>query len=137
MPTLNQITIQGNLTRDPEFRDVGRSRVCNITIGSNRSYKDKSDEWQTETTFVDIKAWGEAAGALDGLHKGDEIIVRKGALKQDTWADRNTGARRTKLYVLAFEIERGRQRGDRASARQAAPDDQPHDYDGDPSDIPF
>src|SRR5690348_17891469 len=55
--SLNQVTLMGNLTRDPELRQTpsGQS-VCSFSLALNRSYKDQAGEWQEATDYIDIVA---------------------------------------------------------------------------------
>jgi single-strand DNA-binding protein len=56
--SLNQVTILGNLTRDPELRTAPNGqKVCSFSIALNRSYK-SDGEWKEATDFMDIVAWG-------------------------------------------------------------------------------
>ena len=56
--SINQVTLMGNLTRDPELRQTPNGNsVCSFSLALNRSYKDGSGEWQEVTDYIDIVAW--------------------------------------------------------------------------------
>ncbi|MEK9195989.1 MAG: single-stranded DNA-binding protein, partial [Patescibacteria group bacterium] len=55
--SFNQVTLMGNLTRDPELRQIpsGQS-VCSFSLALNRSYKGSDGEWQEVTDYVNVVA---------------------------------------------------------------------------------
>ena len=101
--SLNQVTLMGNLTRDPELRQIpsGQS-VCSFSLALNRSYKDSADEWQEATDFIDIVAWaalGERVAQY--LTKGRRCLVQ-GRLQSRSWEQ--DGQKRNKVEVLANDV---------------------------------
>ena len=102
--SLNQVTLMGNLTRDPEVRQTpsGQS-VASFSLALNRSYKDqKTNEWVETTDYVDIVAWGplgERVGQY--LSKGRRCLVQ-GRLQSRSWEQ--DGQKRNKLEVLANDV---------------------------------
>ena len=101
--SLNQVTLMGNLTRDPELRDTpsGQS-VTSFSLALNRSYKDSSGEWQEATDYVDIVAWGPLAERVSQyLSKGRRCLVQ-GRLQSRNWEQ--DGQKRSKVEVLASDV---------------------------------
>lgn len=101
--SLNQVTLMGNLTRDPELRQIpsGQS-VCSFSLALNRSYKDSSGEWQEATDFIDVVAWaalGERVAQY--LSKGRRCLVQ-GRLQSRSWEQ--DGQKRNKVEVLASDV---------------------------------
>ncbi|HEX3568619.1 MAG TPA: single-stranded DNA-binding protein [Candidatus Saccharimonadales bacterium] len=101
--SLNQVTLMGNLTRDPEVRQTpsGQS-VCSFSLALNRSYKDQSGEWQEATDYIDVVAWGplgERVGQY--LKKGSRTLVQ-GRLQSRSWEQE--GQKRSKVEVLANDV---------------------------------
>lgn len=101
--SLNQVTLMGNLTRDPELRQIpsGQS-VCSFSLALNRSYKDSAGEWQEATDFIDIVAWaalGERVAQY--LTKGRRCLVQ-GRLQSRSWEQ--DGQKRNKVEVLASDV---------------------------------
>jgi single-strand DNA-binding protein len=97
MTHLNKIILQGNLTRDPEYKNVGDSGLCTFAVATNRKYKD-----QEEVCFTDIVVWGKLAEICSKyLHKGSKALV-EGRLKLDTWEQE--GKKRSKHVVVANEV---------------------------------
>jgi single-strand DNA-binding protein len=98
---INDVQIVGNLVRDPEVRHTPKGTpVVNVSLGVNEAYT-IDDEKRKVTTFVDVQVWGASAENLARLvRKGEEIFV-KGALRQETWDDKDTGKSRSKLLIKA------------------------------------
>ena len=78
--SLNQVTLMGNLTRDPELRQTpsGQS-VTSFSLALNRSYKDASGEWQEATDYVDIVCWGPLAERVAMSSPGSAAKSQLGA----------------------------------------------------------
>ncbi len=101
--SLNQVTLMGNLTRDPELRQIpsGQS-VCSFSLALNRSYKDQSGEWQEATDFIDVTAWaGLGERVAQYLSKGRRCLVQ-GRLQSRSWEQ--DGQKRSKVEVLANDV---------------------------------
>jgi single-strand DNA-binding protein len=101
--SLNQVTLLGNLTRDPELRQTpsGQS-VTSFSLALNRSYKDQSGEWREASDFIDVVAWGPLAERVtDFLRKGSKALVT-GRLQQRSWEQ--DGQKRSKVEVLAQDV---------------------------------
>lgn len=100
--SLNKCFMIGNLTRDPELRKLARSgtSVCDMTIAVNRKHGEQDD-----TAFVDVTIWGKLADNCNRyLAKGSQVLV-EGYLKQESWEDKQTGAKRSKLKIVAETIQ--------------------------------
>ncbi|HEY9714233.1 MAG TPA: single-stranded DNA-binding protein [Chroococcales cyanobacterium] len=101
--SLNQVTLMGNLTRDPELRQTPTGQnVCSFSLALNRSYKDSSGEWQEATDYIDIVAWGPLAERVSQyLTKGRRCLVQ-GRLQSRSWEQE--GQKRSKVEVLANDV---------------------------------
>ena len=102
---MNNVTLVGNLTREPEIRFFqGDKSVVNTGLAINKSFKNASGEWQEETDFVDLSIWQNAGAenVANSLSKGDRVIVA-GVLKQNTWQT-DSGENRSKIEVTVLEI---------------------------------
>ena len=102
---MNQATIAGNLTRDPEVRHLSSGRcVASLCIANTKHYRKKDGEKAEATTFVDVTIWDKGAElAAEHLKKGTAVLV-EGRLKEDKWQDKETQANRSKLTITAFKI---------------------------------
>lgn len=115
--SLNQVFLMGNLTRDPDLRQIpsGQS-VCSFSLALNRSYKDQSGDWQEATDYVDIVAWAQLGERVaQYLTKGRRCLVQ-GRLQSRSWEQ--DGQKRSKLEVIASDVtfldSRGSFSGDEA-----------------------
>jgi len=101
--SLNQVTLMGNLTRDPELRQTPTGQnVTSFSLALNRSYKDQSGEWQEATDYIDIVAWGPLAERVSQyLTKGRRCLVQ-GRLQSRSWEQE--GQKRSKVEVLANDV---------------------------------
>lgn len=102
--SFNQVTLMGNLTRDPELRSTpsGQS-VCSFSLALNRSYKDNSSgEWKEATDYVDVTAWaGLGERVAQYCQKGKQVLV-SGRLQSSSWEQ--DGAKRSKVEVVANDV---------------------------------
>lgn len=101
--SLNQVTLMGNLTRDPELRQTPSGQnVTSFSLALNRSYKDQSGEWQEVTDYIDIVCWGGLAERVaQYLTKGRRCLVQ-GRLQSRSWEQ--DGQKRSKVEVLANDV---------------------------------
>lgn len=107
MASYNRVILIGNLTRDPEVKYIPSGlAVADFGLAVNRQSTDKStNERKEEVTFVDITLWGrEAELAGEYLAKGRSVLV-EGRLQMDSWDDKQTGQKRTKLKVVGDRIQ--------------------------------
>jgi single-strand DNA-binding protein len=119
MANLNKVLLLGNVTRDPEVRYTPKgSAVCDLGIAVNRAYTTDSGEKREEVTFVDVTLWGRTAEvASEYLKKGRPVFI-EGRLQMDSWDDKQTGQKRTRLRVVAenMQLLGGRPQGGTADA---------------------
>ena len=101
MASFNKVILLGNLTRDPEVRYTPKgTAVADLGIAINRTYTAENGEKREEVTFVDVTFWGRTAeNAGQYLKKGRPIFV-EGRLQLDSWDDKQSGQKRTKLKVV-------------------------------------
>lgn len=106
MASFNKVILLGNLTRDPEVRYTPKgSAVCDLGIAVNRQYTLDSGEKREEVTYVDVVLWSRLAEiAGEYLKKGRPVFV-EGRLQMDTWDDKQTGQKRTKLRVIGETMQ--------------------------------
>lgn len=103
----NDCVFIGNLTRDVEIKNTKTGyKIAALSLAINDSYKPKdSDNWiEKPVVYLDFEAWGDVASNLENLRKGSKISVQCEA-KVDSWDDKTTGAKRSKVVfkVLKFE----------------------------------
>jgi len=106
MASFNKVILLGNLTRDPEVRYTPKgSAVCDLGVAVNRVYTTDSGEKREEVTFVDVVLWARLAEiAGEYLKKGRPVFI-EGRLQMDSWDDKQTGQKRTKLRVVGESMQ--------------------------------
>ncbi len=99
----NNITIVGNVTRDPELRYLtSGTALAQLGVAVNRRYQ-QNGEWQEETSFFDVVCWRDLADNVsESISKGDRIIVT-GRLEQRSWETQD-GDKRSKVEIVADEV---------------------------------
>lgn len=105
MANVNQVLLVGRLTRDVETRSLNSGEtLANIGFCVNNRKK-QGDEWVDDPVFVDVTAWGRTAeNAAKYLSKGSQAYI-SGRLVLDQWNDKNTGEKRSKLKIVAEDIQ--------------------------------
>ena len=102
MANYNKVILIGNLTRDPELRYTAKGvAIATIGLAVNRSWRDSaSGELKEEVTFVDIESFGKQAETLGQYMKKGSPLMVEGRLRLDTWEDKQTNQKRSKLRVV-------------------------------------
>lgn len=159
MASFNKVILLGNLTRDPEVRYTPKgTAVADLGIAVNRTYTAENGEKREEVTFVDVTFWGRTAeNAGQYLKKGRPVFV-EGRLQLDSWDDKQSGQKRSKLKVVGellqflggarpdggggeheLEESRGGPSGGSSSGRPTAPPPKRSNAPSEPDDddIPF
>ncbi|HEY5791649.1 MAG TPA: single-stranded DNA-binding protein [Chthoniobacterales bacterium] len=106
MANLNKVQLIGNLTRDPEVKYTPKGMaVTELGMAINRYYTPDGGERREETTFIDITLWGKQAElAGQYLKKGRPVYI-EGRLQMDTWEDKQSGQKRSKLRVVGENMQ--------------------------------
>ncbi|MEO7904510.1 MAG: single-stranded DNA-binding protein [Candidatus Saccharimonadales bacterium] len=97
--SINQVILMGRLTRDPEIRTTTTGKtIASFSIAVDRGGQEDAAD------FFDVTAW-EKLGELVNqyLSKGRRCLVQ-GRLRQDSWDDKETGKKRTKVEVVATDV---------------------------------
>lgn len=164
MPNLNRVMLMGNLTRDPEIKYTPKgTAIAQIGLAVNRVYSlPDSGEKREEVTFIDVEAYGKQAETIGEYCKKGRPLYVEGRLRLDTWDDKASGQKRSKLKVVleSFQFLGSREGGpggggggsaDYADSHAAPPPSQQQhrapsraprppadpDLDAQPDDIPF
>jgi single-strand DNA-binding protein len=153
MASFNKVILLGNLTRDPEVRYTPKgSAVCDLGLAVNRQYTLDNGEKREEVTFVDVVLWARLAEiAGEYLKKGRPVFI-EGRLQLDTWDDKTSGQKRSKLRVIGETMQllgsrpggstgggeaTDEERPARASAKPSAPPKAAAPAEPDDDEIPF
>ena len=102
---LNQALLIGNLGQDPEIRHAkSGDQVATLSIATNRKWKDKSGQYQEETEWHRVTAWGAAAEFCGKyLRKGDKVYV-SGRIHTRKWKDQS-GNDRYATEIIANDVK--------------------------------
>lgn len=101
MANFNKVILAGNLTRDPEMRYTPKgTAVAKFGLAVNRKWKAETGELKEEVTFVDIEAWSSQAETIGKYLKKGRPILLEGRLRYDSWDDKQTNQKRSRLVVV-------------------------------------
>jgi len=112
--SINRVLITGNLTRDPELRATGSGMsVLKMGVAVNdRRKNQQSGEWEEVPNFIDVVVFGTRGESLSRfLSKGSKVAI-EGKLRWSSWEDKDSGAKRSKVEVIADDIEFMSSRGE-------------------------
>lgn len=123
MANFNKVILAGNLTRDPELRYTPKgTAVARLGMAINRTWTAENGEKREEVTFVDVDAFGRQAEVISQYCKKGRPLLVEGRLKLDTWDDKQTGQKKSKLGVVleSFSFLDSGSRGDASGSSPAA-----------------
>lgn len=97
--SINQVILMGRLTRDPEQRTTSTGKtIASFSLAVDRGGQDD------QADFFDVTAWEKLAElVVQYLGKGRRVLVQ-GRLRQDSWDDKETGKKRSKVEVVATDV---------------------------------
>jgi single-strand DNA-binding protein len=129
MNNLNSILIEGNLVRDPAYKETANGTpVCTFSIASNRFFKQDSG-MEKEVGFFDVESWSKLAEQCYNLgHKGRGVRV-VGRLKQDRWTG-SDGKARSRVSIVAEHVEFRPDFKKEGARLDENPEDETAEYDG-------
>lgn len=106
MATLNKVMLIGNLTRDPQLKQLpSGTQIAEFGIAVSRRYKTQAGEEREETCFLDCAAFGKHAEVIaQYCAKGKPLFV-EGRLKYDVWDDKQGLGRRSKVSVVVENFQ--------------------------------
>lgn len=110
---LNQITLMGRLTRDPELRRTGSGiSVASFSLAVDRDFANR-ESGEKETDFIDIVAWRNTAEFVSKYFTKGRMAIVTGRLQIRNWTDKDGGKRRS-AEVVADNVYFGDSKRDRA-----------------------
>lgn len=106
MANLNQCNLIGHVTRPVELRSTPKGRaVAEIGIAINRAWTSEAGEKKSEVVFIEVTVWARLAEVCyEFLHKGDPVFF-SGRLDLEQWVDKTTQQKRSKLRVIAEQMQ--------------------------------
>lgn len=147
MANYNKVIIAGFLCRDPEIKYTPKG-VCIavFTVAVNRTWKKENGEEMQEVAFIDCTAFGRQGEVIGQYFKKGKPIMVEGRLRTETWEDKQTQQKRSKLSVImeSFQfMESGQEKkpdGRSEASRKSKPDAAPAPQEDAPypeDDVPF
>jgi single-strand DNA-binding protein len=106
MANYNKVILAGRLSRDVELRYTQAGKpIGTLSLAVNREWRTETGEKKEECSFIDCTSFGKQAETLGQyVKKGSQLLV-EGRLKLDTWDDKQTGAKRSKLGVVIEQFQ--------------------------------
>lgn len=111
MSNINQVTITGNLTADPELRSLpSGTSVCKLRLASSSTYKTSEGEYQDRPNYFDVIVWGgQGETVARYLEKGRKVAI-VGQLRWREWDETNqdgesSGRKRQTVEIVANQVE--------------------------------
>jgi single-strand DNA-binding protein len=109
MPYLNRCTFVGNLTKAPELRfqaTAEKQALCLLNLAINRDGRDESGAKKSRTTYInDIEVWGPSGEACARFLTRGSMVLVEGRMDLDQWQDRQSGAKRSRMKVVAENVQ--------------------------------
>ena len=106
MANVNKVILIGNVTRDPEVKFTSKgSAVTDIALAINRNYTLDNGEKREETTYVDVELWGRLAEIAGEYAKKGRPVYVEGRLRMDSWDDKATGQKRSRMKVVGENLQ--------------------------------
>lgn len=107
MQNINVVVISGNLTRDPELRQLGSgTAVCKLRVAVNTRRKDGvSGKWIDKPNYFDVTVWGaQGENCAQYLAKGRPVAV-EGRLEWREWEAKDGGGKRQSVEIVADSVQ--------------------------------
>ena len=122
---INKVMIYGNLTRDPEIRQLPSGmNVANLGIATNRYYTNQQGEKVEEVEYHSVALFGRLAElAQQYLHRGGGVFI-EGRLRTTSWDDKETGQKRYKTEIVGEQMQFGPRRDGAGGGAPSAPSQQ-------------
>lgn len=109
MAYLNRYSFIGNLTKAPELRfqpTAEKQALCILSVAINRNGRDENGEKKVHTTYInDIEVWGHNGEACACTLTTGSMVLVEGRMEVDQWQDKQSGAKRSRLKVVAENIQ--------------------------------
>ncbi len=144
---LNQVTLIGRLTRDPEQKALpSGAAVANFSVATSRTWKDaKTNEKKEETEFHNCVAFGRTAEVIGQYLKKGQLVNVVGRLQTRSWEDKDTQKKLYRTEIIVDQMQMGPKAGNAGGETRSQDDDSHKTSDGvdtppediNPDDIPF
>jgi single-strand DNA-binding protein len=129
---VNKVILVGNLGRDPEVKYTPQgTAIAKFSLATTEKRKNKAGEWEDQTEWHNIVAWGRTAEVVgEYLKKGGSVFI-EGRIHNNSWDDKETGQKKYRTEIIVNELVLlggggggGGERGERSSRASASGFDQ-------------
>jgi single-strand DNA-binding protein len=118
---INKVFLFGNLTRDPELRALPSGmNVCNFSIATNRTFKDRDGKNQEQTDFHNVVVFGRQADTVNQYLKKGSTAFIEGRMQTRSWDDKSSGEKKYRTEVIADRVQFGPRGSGSGGARPGA-----------------
>jgi single-strand DNA-binding protein len=118
--SVNKVILVGRLGKDPETRYTSSGQaVCNFSLATDETYRDRAGERQKRTEWHRIVVWGKQAEIAQQYLRKGSLIYLEGRIQTRQWDDRE-GQKRTTVEIVANSFRMLGGRGDAAAAAATA-----------------
>jgi len=134
---LNKVQLIGRLGRDPETKFTGSGKaVCNFTVATDETYKDKAGERQKKTEWHRIVVWGKLADICQKYLIKGSLVFLEGRIQSRTWDDKS-GQKKTAVEINCHEMKMlsKNENGDKSQHSEVVAEPVPQEISDE--DIPF
>jgi single-strand DNA-binding protein len=109
MAHLNRYSFIGNLTKAPDLRlqpTAEKQALCILNVAINRTGRDENGEKKVRTTYInDIEVWGHNGEMCATLLTAGSMVLVEGRIEVDQWQDKQSGMKRSRLKVVAENVQ--------------------------------
>jgi len=146
MSSLNKAMIIGRLGQDPEVRYTqSNTAVATLSVATSERYKDRNGEWQENTEWHRVVAWGRTAEICQEYLKKGSLVYFEGPIQTREWEDKEGQKRYTTeikaLTMQMLDTRGGGGTGFQEASKESKPADKPveigSDFDDMDDDLPF
>jgi single-strand DNA-binding protein len=127
--SVNKAILVGRLGRDPEVRYTSSGQgVCNFTMATDESYKDRNGETQKRTEWHRIVLWGKLAEIAQKYLKKGSLVYIEGRIQTRQWDDQRSGQKRQTTEIVGNTMKMLGSRGDGGGGGGTGPSAPAEDY---------
>lgn len=103
---INKVILVGRLGKEPETRYTNSGQaVCNFSMATDESYKDRAGEKKQKTEWHRIVVWGKLSEICQQYLKKGALVYIEGKLQAREWEDRRDNSKKQATEIVAFSMK--------------------------------
>lgn len=135
---INQVTIVGRLTRDPEKKALPNgTSVVNASVATSRTWKDKNGQKQEDAEFHNVVAFGKTADIMAQYLQKGQLVGIMGRLQTRSWEDKDSGKKMYRTEIMVEQMQMGPKAGNHRAEETRNDTHIDASEDINPDNIPF